>query len=109
MISLDNIHSFTDFQRNARKYAENIRETKQPVVLTINGEAALVVHEAHTFQEILERLQKAEEELQRIKFDTLRQDIESGLRQIEQGQGISGKEFFEKMRQRSQALQNPES
>ena len=108
-VSLNNIRSFTDFQRNAKQYATQIQTDKTPVVLTVNGEAALVVCDASAFQEMLERLQTAEQELQQLKLDTLRQDLESGLKQLEQGQGVSGRAFFEKMRQRSQSLSGQSS
>ena len=105
-VSLNNIHSFTDFQRNAKQYATQIQTDKTPVVLTVNGEAALVVCDASAFQEMLDRLQATEQELQQLKFETLRQDLASGLNQLDRGEGISGRAFFEKMKQRSQRLQS---
>jgi PHD/YefM family antitoxin component YafN of YafNO toxin-antitoxin module len=67
MISLDNIHSFTQFQRNAKAFADQVRGTKKPIVLTVNGEAALVVHEARAFQAILDRMSELESEVTALK------------------------------------------
>ncbi len=60
MIDLREIRSLTDFQRNARDYMERIRETGSPLVLTVNGKAELVVQSAEAYQELLERLERAE-------------------------------------------------
>ena len=104
MISLDNIHSFTDFQRNAKGYATEIRDRKEPIVLTINGEAALIVHEASAFQAMVSHLQQVEEELQQVKLEMLQREIELGLSQIEAGQAIPAEEVFARLRNRSQTL-----
>ena len=69
-IRLDNI-SFAEFQGNAQGYVSQIRDRKQAIVLTINGEAALVVQEAGAFQEMLSHLQQVEEELQQAKLELL--------------------------------------
>jgi len=71
MISLDNIHSFTQFQRNAKAFADQVRGTKKPIVLTVNGEAALVVHEARAFQALLDRMSQLENELNALKLETM--------------------------------------
>src|SRR5439155_20503127 len=60
MIDLREIRSLTDFQRNARGYVERMRETGSPLVLTVKGKAELVVQSAEAYQEILERLERAE-------------------------------------------------
>ncbi len=52
MIELKNIHSLSDFKRNAKEFIERIKATKSPIVLTINGKAEVVVQYAHAFQAI---------------------------------------------------------
>ncbi|NES24534.1 MAG: type II toxin-antitoxin system Phd/YefM family antitoxin [Symploca sp. SIO3E6] len=86
MISLDNIHSFTQFQRNAKAFADQVRDSKTPIVLTVNGEAALVVHDAHAFQELLEQLRRLEKELDTLKLEALRSDLQIGIEQANQGE-----------------------
>jgi prevent-host-death family protein len=86
MINLKNIRSLTDFRRNASHYIEQIRETQAPLVLTINGEAAVIVQDARSFQQLQDRLERAEQELQSLKRDALRQDIAAGLAELEAGE-----------------------
>ena len=86
MISLDNIHSFTQFQRQAKAFADKVRASQTPMVLTVNGEAALVLHEAHAFQKLLDRVSELENELEALKLQTLRHDIQIGLDQADIGE-----------------------
>jgi prevent-host-death family protein len=79
MINLKNIHSLTDFKRNASSYVERIRETKAPMLLTINGEAAVIVQDALSFQNLLDRLTQLEEELRLVKLEALRAEIRNGV------------------------------
>jgi PHD/YefM family antitoxin component YafN of YafNO toxin-antitoxin module len=53
MITPENIHSLTDFKRNTSVYVEKMKESKAPIVLTINGEASLIVQDAQAYQELL--------------------------------------------------------
>lgn len=85
MINLENIRSLTDFRRNASNYIDHIRETKAPLVLTVNGEAAVIIQDARSFQQILDRLESAEKELQFMKLDALRKDIAAGIAELETG------------------------
>ncbi len=85
MINLENIRSLTDFRRNASNYIDQIRETKAPLVLTINGEAAVIIQDARSFQQILDRLENAEKELEAMKLDALRRDVAAGIAELEAG------------------------
>ncbi|MEM9215177.1 MAG: type II toxin-antitoxin system Phd/YefM family antitoxin [Cyanobacteria bacterium P01_F01_bin.150] len=44
MVPVDNIRSLTDFRHNAKQYVEQVQTTKSPLLLTVNGEASVVVH-----------------------------------------------------------------
>ncbi len=79
MINLENIHSLTDFKRNASSYVERIRQTKAPIVLTVNGEAAVIVQDALSFQNLLDHLNQLEEELRLMKLEALRAEIRKGV------------------------------
>lgn len=59
MIDIRNIHALSEFQRNTKHYVEQLQETHKPLVLTVNGEAALVVQDAESYQQLLEELEKA--------------------------------------------------
>jgi prevent-host-death family protein len=86
MINLDNIQSLTDFKRNASSYVDRIRETKSPLVLTVNGKAAVVVQDAMAFQASAERMESMETQIQALKLAALKQDIQVGIQQLENGQ-----------------------
>jgi prevent-host-death family protein len=85
MLSLHNIQPLTDFKRNASTYIEQIRQTLAPLVLTINGKAAVVVQDAGAYQTMVDRLQSLEEELATLKRAALEHDLNLGLQQLEQG------------------------
>jgi prevent-host-death family protein len=86
MINLDNIQSLTDFKRNASNYIDRIRETKSPLVLTVNGKAAVVVQDATAFQASADRMASMEIQIQALKLAALKQDIQVGIQQLENGQ-----------------------
>ncbi len=86
MIKLENIHPLTDFKRNAKAFVDQLKATKSPIVLTVNGKAEVVIQDAVAFQEMQERLQQAEAELRTLKLQTLRQDLTLGAEQLQTGQ-----------------------
>ncbi len=44
------IHTLSEFKQNASKLVKQIRETKQPLVLTVNGKPAAVLQDPESFQ-----------------------------------------------------------
>jgi prevent-host-death family protein len=54
------IHPLTDFKRNTGNFMRQMKKTRRPVVLTVNGKAELVVQDAESYQHILERLERLE-------------------------------------------------
>jgi prevent-host-death family protein len=74
MITPENIHSLTDFKRNTSSYVEKMKESKAPLVLTVNGQAEFVVQDARAYQELLNRLSHAEEELRSLRLEVLQAD-----------------------------------
>ena len=60
------IRSLSEFKRNTPEFMKQLRSTGQPVVLTINGKAELVVQAAEGYQELLENISH-EENVQFIK------------------------------------------
>lgn len=90
MIQLGDIHSLTDFQRNAREYIDRLKETGRPEVLTINGKAELVIQDAESYQKLLDAIDRAE----------AIEGIRRGLEQMEAGLGRPAEEFFAELRQK---------
>lgn len=60
MIDLREIRSLTDFQRNTKEHLDRMKKTQAPMVLTVNGKAELVVQDADAYQQVMERLHRAE-------------------------------------------------
>jgi prevent-host-death family protein len=54
------IDSMTNFKRQTAEYLERLRKTGEPVVLTVNGKAQVVVQDAAAYQELLEAAAKAD-------------------------------------------------
>ena len=50
------IRSLSDFKRNTPELMKRLRSTGQPVVLTVNGKAELVVQTAEGYQQLLEMI-----------------------------------------------------
>jgi prevent-host-death family protein len=60
MIDLREVRSVTDFQRHAKEYVGKLRDSRTPLVLTVNGRAELVVQDAASYQNLLNRLEELE-------------------------------------------------
>lgn len=90
MIRTTGIDSLTNFQKNAKSFASRLEETKEPLVLTVNGEAKLVVQDADAYQSILD-------ELEHGRFI---EAVRQGLRESEQGLGRPAEGVFAEMKTR---------
>jgi prevent-host-death family protein len=61
MLNLGNgIDSLTNFKRHTAEYLERLHSTGEPVVLTINGKAQVVVQDAAAYQKLVEAAVKAD-------------------------------------------------
>jgi hypothetical protein len=58
-------------------------------VLTVNGKAAVVVQEAGAFQSLIDRIKSMETELQSFKLAQLRQDLRSGVEELDRGKSTT--------------------
>jgi hypothetical protein len=56
MIDLRNIRPLSDFQRNTKAHIKRLKRTGKPEVLTVNGEAQIVVQDAASYQKLLDQL-----------------------------------------------------
>ena len=54
------IHSLSAFKRNTGEFLDEMRGSGQPVVLTINGKAEIVVQDAASYQKMLDRMGELE-------------------------------------------------
>ena len=88
MIHLEDIHSLTDFQRNAKEHIQRLKATGRPAVLTVNGKAELVVQNAASYQKLLELLDR----LEAIA------GIQKGLESMRRSEGTPMQEVFTRLR-----------
>ena len=65
------IMSLSTFKRDSNKVMRQMKKTKAPVVLTVNGKAAVVVQDAESYQRLLELKERTE------VVETLRQRLAS--------------------------------
>jgi hypothetical protein len=56
MLDTRQIHSLTDFLRNHKAHVARLKETRAPEVLTVNGRAEVVIQDAASYQDLLDRL-----------------------------------------------------
>ena len=52
--------SLTNFKRKTPAFLDQLRQSGQPIVLTINGKAELVVRDASSYQQLLEAADRLE-------------------------------------------------
>lgn len=88
MIQIENSSSLTDFQSNATEYVERLKKTGSPEILTVNGNAELVIQDAQAYQQLLDKA----EQLAAIE------GIKKGLSDIEDGRVHSAKEVHQALR-----------
>jgi prevent-host-death family protein len=78
------IHSLSTFKRDTAKLVRQMKKTKEPVVLTVNGKAALVVQDADGYQKLLEVKDRME----------ALEGIRRGLESMKRNAGKPAEKFF---------------
>ena len=71
------IHPLTDFKRKTSDFLRQLKETGNPVVLTINGKAELVVQDAASYQRLFDLAERLE---------TI-QAVKEGIASADRGEG----------------------
>lgn len=90
MISLKDIESLTAFKRNTNEYVKKIKKSGNPLVLTVNGRAEIIVQDAKSYQRMLELLDRAE------TIEAIREGLES----VREGKTMSLDQFDKEMRRK---------
>lgn len=70
MISVQDIRSLTDFQRNTKAHLKRLKTTGRPAVLTVNGRAELIVQDAAAFEDMLDAIRGIQRGLDAMKEGT---------------------------------------
>src|ERR1035441_10668308 len=78
------IQSLTTFRRQSGDFMKQLKKSKRPVVLTVNGKAAAVVQDAEAYQRLLDIAAMADEE----------EGIRQGLEDVKAGRTRPAREFF---------------
>jgi len=86
-VHLSSIHSLSEFQRNTREHIQQLKQSGKPLVLTVNGQAEVVVQSAEAYQKLLD-----DQEL----LESIR-NISRGLEQAKRGEGRPMREFLESL------------
>jgi prevent-host-death family protein len=79
------IQSLTTFRRRSGDFMKQIKKTKRPVVLTVNGKAAAVVQDAEAYQRLLDVAARADAE----------EGVRQGTENARKGKIRPAKDFFE--------------
>jgi PHD/YefM family antitoxin component YafN of YafNO toxin-antitoxin module len=87
-VNLRHIHPLSEFQRGAKAFLATLKETQSPMVLTVNGKAAVVVQDADSYQNLLDRVALLESIA----------GIRKSVAEFEQGQGMPLNEAFTQLR-----------
>ena len=78
------IRPLTTFRRRSSQFLKQIKKSKRPVVLTVNGKAAAVVQDAEAYQRLLDIAARAD----------AREGIRQGLEDARKGRSRPADEFF---------------
>jgi prevent-host-death family protein len=78
------IQPLTTFRRRSGQFLKQIKKSKRPVVLTVNGKAAAVVQDAEAYQRLLDIAARAD----------AREGIRQGLEDARKGRSRPAEEFF---------------
>jgi PHD/YefM family antitoxin component YafN of YafNO toxin-antitoxin module len=84
------IDSLTHFKRNSALVIEQLKTSGDPMVLTVNGKAEIVVQDAASYQRLLDIIDRAEAIL----------GIRKGLEAMERGEGIPADEAINSLRRK---------
>jgi len=90
------ILSLSDFKRRSAALLEQLKATKRPLVLTVNGKAELVVQDAASYQR-MERLA--------LRIEAI-EGIEEGLASMEEGRGERAEVVFGRLEKKYPFLKN---
>jgi prevent-host-death family protein len=86
----EDIQSLTTFRRKSGAFMKQLKKSKRPVILTVNGKAQAVVQDAEAYQRLLDIAARAD------VFEAIRQ----GLEDVARGRTSPAREVFAEIRQK---------
>ena len=88
MLDLANdIRSLSDFKRNTTELLDRVRKTGNPLVLTINGRAEVIVQDAEAYQLLVDRVETVEA-------------LQRGLADVKARRTKPARDVFDRMRRK---------
>lgn len=84
----EDIQALTTFRNNSAAFLQQLKKTKRPLVLTVNGKAAAVVQDAEAYQRLLDIAARADAE----------EGIRQGLEDVGKGRTRPVREFIDSFR-----------
>ncbi len=82
------IQPLTTFRNNSVKMMRQLKRTKRPVILTVNGKVEAVVQDAAAYQELLDIAAKAD----------AREGVRQGLQDVKKGRTRPAREVLSEFR-----------
>jgi prevent-host-death family protein len=82
------IQPMTTFRNHSADILRHLKETKRPVILTVNGKAAAVVQDAEAYQRLLDIAARAD----------AAEGIRQGLDDLANQRGVPAREVFDALR-----------
>jgi len=84
------IQSLTTFRRRSGDFLKQLKKSKRPIVLTVNGKAEAIVQDAAAYQRLLDIAARADDD----------EAIRQGLDDVAHGRTRPAKEVFEELRRK---------
>ena len=85
MVKTSTIKPLTDFLRNSKAHIKNLHTTREPEILTVNGEASVVVQDAASYEKMAAL---AEQAIQDARLQSAMNYFREG------GKGICSEDVF---------------
>jgi prevent-host-death family protein len=82
------IQALTTFRRNSAKMLQQLKRSRRPVILTVNGKAEAVVQDAKAYQRLLDLASRADAS----------EGIRQGLEDVERGHTRPARDVFAEIR-----------
>ena len=82
------IQALTTFRRNSAEILQQLKKSRRPLILTVNGKAEAVVQDARAYQRLLDLAARAD----------AREGIRQGLEDARKGRTRPAREVFAAMR-----------
>src|ERR1035438_316365 len=91
MIALQDIRSLTDFQRNTKSHLRRLKRSGRLEVLTVNGNAELIVQSAAAYEEMVDAIR----------------GIQRGLDEMKAGKGEPARKVLDRIRAKHKISRTP--